>query len=102
MWKVVEEAMRNGQAALEELQERRPEKSQEVQPEKQKQKTAKEKKVERPEPRPAPRTAKAEEPKKKSEAAPNMELNRRQRRARGIFNEKGPAGSGETGEDFFA
>lgn len=102
MWKVVEEAMRSGQAALEELQERRPESSQEVQPEKQRPKAAREKKAQRPEPRPAPRTAKAEEPRKKSEAAPNMELNRRQRRARGIFNEKGPAGSGETGEDFFA
>ncbi|POS80128.1 hypothetical protein DHEL01_v201464 [Diaporthe helianthi] len=103
MWKVVEEAMRHGQAALEELQERRPEKLQEVQPERQKPKAAREKKVQRPEPRPAPRTAKVEEePKKKSDPAPNMELNRRQRRARGIFNHKGPAGSGETGEDFFA
>jgi hypothetical protein len=102
MWKVVEEAMRNGQAALEELQERRPEKSHEVLPEKQKPKAAKDKKVQPSEPRPVPRTAKAEEPKKRSEAAPNMEGNRRQRRAKGVFNAKGPAGSGENGEDFFA
>ncbi|KAH8752529.1 hypothetical protein F5883DRAFT_576384 [Diaporthe sp. PMI_573] len=102
MWKVVEEAMRNGQAALEELQERRPEKSHEVLPEKQKPKAAKDKKVQPSEPRPVPRTAKAEEPKKRPEAAPNMEGNRRQRRAKGIFNAKGPAGSGGNGEDFFA
>lgn len=104
MWKVVEEAMRKGQAALEELQERRPEKSQERQPEKHKPKAVKEKPVRpsRPSPivKPVP-TPKAEEP-QNPEAVPKVEGNRRMRRAKGIFNEKGPAGSGETGVDFFA
>ncbi|KAG6365177.1 hypothetical protein INS49_006785 [Diaporthe citri] len=104
MWKVVEEAMRNGQAALEELQERRPEKSQERQPEKPKPKAAREKPIRPSKPSPVVKsvpTAKAEEP-EKPEAVPKVEGNRRMRRAKGIFNEKGPAGSGETGEDFFA
>ena len=105
MWKVVEEAMRNGQAALEELQERRPEKSQERPPEKQKSKTVREKPVRpsKPSPvvKPVPTTPKEEEPKKRPEAVPKMEGNRRMRRAKGIFNEKGPAGSDENGESFF-
>ncbi|KAK7717534.1 hypothetical protein SLS64_003027 [Diaporthe eres] len=104
MWKVVEEAMRNGQAALEELQERRPEKSQERQPEKHKPKVVKEKPVRPSKPSPVVKsvpTPKAEEP-RNPEAAPQVEGNRRMRRAKGIFNEKGPAGSGETGEDFFS
>lgn len=101
MWKVVEEAMRNGQAALEELQERRPEKTEEHQSEKPKPKAAKEKLVSKPSP-----SAKSVPPSKaepeKPERALKIEGNRRQRRAKGIFNEKGPAGSGENGEDFFA
>lgn len=104
MWKVVEEAMRNGQAALEELQERRPEKSQERQPEKPKPKAAREKPVRPSKPSPIVKSVpkpKAEEP-EKPEEVPKVEGNRRMRRAKGIFNEKGPAGSGETGEDFFA
>lgn len=105
MWKVIEEAMRNGQAALDELQERRPEKSQERLPEKQKAKTVREKPVRpsRPNPvvKPVPTTPKVEEPKKRSEAVPKVEGNRRMRRAMGIFNEKGPAGSDENGESFF-
>lgn len=103
MWKVIEEAMRNGQAALEELQERRPEKSQERQPEKHKQKAAKEKPVRPSKPSPVVKsvpTPKAEEP-EKPEAVPKVEGNRRMRRAKGIFNEKAPAGSDETGADFF-
>ncbi|KAI7787927.1 rrna-processing protein efg1 [Diaporthe eres] len=103
MWKVVEEAMRSGQAALEELQERRPEKSQERQPEKHKPKVAKEKPVRPSKPNPVVKsvpTPKAEGP-QNPEAAPQAEGNRRMRRAKGIFNERGPAGSGETGEDFF-
>lgn len=104
MWKVVEEAMRNGQAALEELQERRPEKSQERPQEKQKPKAVKEKPLRPSKPNPVAKyvpTPRAEEP-EISERAPKVEGNRRMRRAKGIFNEKGPAGSGETGEDFFA
>lgn len=107
MWKVVEEAMSNGQAALEELQERRPEKTQaqEGRPEKPKPKAVKQKPA-----RPskhnsvvesAPK-AKAEEPEIPERARKMMEGNRRTRRAMGIFNDKGPAGSGENGEDFFA
>lgn len=102
MWKVVQEAMRNGQAALEELQERRPENSQEAPTQKQKPKAVKDKQFQPSEPRPVRRMAKAEEPQKRPETAPHMEGNRRQRRAKGIFNDKGPAGSGENGEDFFA
>jgi hypothetical protein len=103
MWRVVEEAMRNGQAALEELQERRTEKSQEAQPpEKQKQRAVKDKKAQHSEHKSAPKPARREEPERRPIAAPKMEGNRRQRRARGIFSEKGPAGSGENGEDFFA
>lgn len=104
MWKVVEEAMRNGQAALEELQERRLEKPQERPQEKQKPKAVKEKPVRPSKPNPVDKsvpTPKAEEP-EKPERAPKVEGNRRMRRAKGIFNEKGPPGSGETGEDFFA
>lgn len=103
MWKVVEEAMRNGEAALEELQERRPEKPQEHHPEKQKPKAVKEKpaRVSNPSPivKAVPKT-KAEES-EEPERTPIVEGNRRARRAQGIFNAKGPAGSGETGEDFF-
>lgn len=104
MWKAVEEAMGNGEAALVELQERRPEKMQEHRPEKPKSeaekvrlaKPSKSKNVARPVPPP-----RAEESKKRSEATPSTEGNRRTRRAKGIYNDKGPAGSGENGSDFF-
>lgn len=103
MWKVVEEAMSNGQAALEELQERRPEKPQESRPEKPKSKAVKQKPVRPSKPSStvgsAP-TPKAEDP-EIPERARKIEGNRRMRRAMGIFNDKGPATSGENGEGFF-
>ncbi|KAL1871350.1 hypothetical protein Daus18300_004716 [Diaporthe australafricana] len=103
MWKTVEEAMGNGEAALVELQERRPEKTQERRTEKSKSEAEKDKPA-RPSKsknvaRPAPPLR--AELKKTSEATPSTEGNRRTRRAKGIFNDKGPAGSGENGSGFF-
>ncbi|KAI3400925.1 hypothetical protein diail_1132 [Diaporthe ilicicola] len=103
MWKVVEEAMGHGEAALMELQERRPEKTQGHQPEKTKPEAEK-RTTEKPsksssvgEPAPPPRA----EEKRRLEAKISAEGNRRTRRAKGIFNDKGPAGSGEDGTEFF-